>query len=138
MPTEDPIVPHAPDGRAWPRVSVITPSYNQGQFLEQTIRSVLLQGYPNLEYIIMDGGSTDESVAVIRRYERHLAHWESEKDRGQSHAIGAPASSIQHSMHWRPSNGNWRQRSLVWCHTSGSKVRSMRTTSVTQTSFDGL
>lgn len=85
---ETPPLPAAlPGGRPWPRVSVVTPSYNQGQFLEQTVRSVLLQGYPNLEYIVSDGGSTDESVEIIKRYEPFLAHWESERDRGQSHAI---------------------------------------------------
>ena len=79
--------PAAPSGRPWPRVSVVTPSFNQGAFVEQTIRSVLLQGYPDLEYIVVDGGSTDASVGVIEKYGPHLAHWESGRDRGQSHAI---------------------------------------------------
>lgn len=76
-----------PDGQSWPRVSIVTPSYNQGQFLEETLRSVLLQGYPDLEYILIDGGSSDESVGIIRRYAAWLTYWVSEPDRGQSHAI---------------------------------------------------
>jgi Glycosyl transferase family 2 len=70
-----------------PTLTVITPSYNQGRFLQETIDSVLSQGIADLEYIIVDGGSTDESVEVIKRHERHLTWWVSEKDRGQSHAI---------------------------------------------------
>lgn len=76
-----------PDGRPWPKISIVTPSCNQGRFIEEAIRSVLLQGYPDLEYIIIDGGSTDETVDVIKKYEPWLAYWESEPDRGQSHAI---------------------------------------------------
>lgn len=76
-----------PDGSEWPRLSIITPSYNQGKFLEATIRSVLLQGYPNLEYIIIDGGSTDHSLEIIKKYDKYLFYWHSQKDRGQADAI---------------------------------------------------
>src|SRR5213593_127851 len=70
-----------------PSISIVTPSYNQAAFLEETIRSVLLQSYPNLEYIVMDGGSTDGSVEIIKKYEKHLTYWTSQKDAGPADAI---------------------------------------------------
>ena len=76
-----------PGGRPWPRISVITPSLNQREFLERTMRSVLLQGYPRLEYIVIDGGSTDGSRELIERYAAHLTDWVCEPDEGYVHAI---------------------------------------------------
>jgi glycosyltransferase involved in cell wall biosynthesis len=76
-----------PDGSEWPKISVVTPSYNHDRYLEATIRSVLLQGYPNIEYIIQDDGSTDGSVRLIKRYEKYLAYWASEPNSGQPSVI---------------------------------------------------
>jgi glycosyltransferase involved in cell wall biosynthesis len=75
------------------KISIVTPSYNQGHYLDQTIDSVLSQNYPDLEYIIIDGGSSDNSVEIIKKYSKHLKFWVSEKDKGQSHAIN---KGIQH------------------------------------------
>jgi glycosyltransferase involved in cell wall biosynthesis len=88
----------------WPSISVVIPSYQQGEFLEETLRSVLLQGYPDLELLVMDGGSTDETVSVIRKYEGFIAGWVSERDDGQSAAI---------NKGWRRSRGEL----LTWLNS---------------------
>ena len=84
----------SPDGYAtppaagpWPKLSIVCPSFRQGCFIEETIRSVLLQNYPALEFIVIDGGSDDETVTILKKYSPWLTHWESEPDRGQSHAL---------------------------------------------------
>jgi glycosyltransferase involved in cell wall biosynthesis len=77
-----------------PKVSIITPSFNQGQFLEASIRSVLEQDYPNLEYIVVDGGSKDESVEIIKKYQDRLAWWVSEKDKGHADALNKGFSKV--------------------------------------------
>ncbi|OJX46968.1 MAG: hypothetical protein BGO78_15835 [Chloroflexi bacterium 44-23] len=71
----------------WPKISIITPSFNQGIFIEDTIKSIVLQNYPNLEYLIFDGGSKDDTVSIIQKYEEYLYYWESMPDDGQAHAI---------------------------------------------------
>ena len=70
-----------------PKISVITPSFNQGHFIEQTILSVISQQYPHMEFLILDGGSTDNTVEIIRKYEKHITYWHSKKDNGQASAI---------------------------------------------------
>jgi glycosyltransferase involved in cell wall biosynthesis len=80
--------PQGPSGRsAWPRISLVTTSFNQAEFVEQTIRSVLAQGYPNLEYMVMDGGSTDGSPEIIQKYAPFLTYWTSGPDGGQAAAL---------------------------------------------------
>lgn len=83
--------PAEAEDTAWkihrPRISVITPSLNQGEFIEETIRSVLLQGYPHLEYIIIDGGSDDNTIEIVEKYEPWISYWVSEQDDGQAQAI---------------------------------------------------
>jgi glycosyltransferase involved in cell wall biosynthesis len=82
----------------FPKISIVTPSYNQGEFIEQTIRSVLLQGYPNLEYIVIDGGSNDDTLAIIERYREFISIVISERDDG-------PATAINNGF--RRSTGEW-------------------------------
>lgn len=104
--------------RSWPRVTLVTPSYQQAAYLEQTILSVLNQGYPDLEYFVIDGGSTDGSKEIIQRYSKQLAGWESQPDRGQSHAV---------NKGWKQATGEY----LWWLNsddmlTPGSLFSSIR------------
>jgi glycosyltransferase involved in cell wall biosynthesis len=97
-----------PDSRtAWPRISVIIPSLNQGRFLEETLRSVLDQNYPALELIVMDAGSTDSTIEILKRHAAQIAHWESTPDRGQSHAIN---------------KGLARATGDVWCYLNSDDL----------------
>jgi glycosyltransferase involved in cell wall biosynthesis len=75
------------EGRSWPRITIVTPSFNQGRFLEEAIRSILLQGCPDIEFFVLDGGSTDNSVEIIKKYSSWINFWVSEPDGGQSAAI---------------------------------------------------
>ena len=99
------------DKKVWPKISIVTPSFNQGNFLEETIRSVLLQGYPNLEYIVMDGGSTDNTADIIKKYERFLACVVSAPDDGQADAI---------QKGFEKSSGDI----LAWCNSDDVYCRS--------------
>lgn len=83
----DPALLAVPPLNGWPKITVVCPTYQQGRYIEETLRSVLLQGYPALEFVVMDGGSQDETSVVLGKYSPWLTHWESTKDNGQSHAI---------------------------------------------------
>ncbi|MCS4054124.1 glycosyltransferase family 2 protein [Salinibacter ruber] len=112
-------------GATWPTISMVTVSYNQGQYLEKTIRSVLLQGYPDLEYIVIDGGSDDESLDIIRKYESWLAYWVSEADRGQTHALNKGLKRCTGDVfNWVNSDDYLAQNALqtVGRHMSDSSV----------------
>lgn len=87
VPQGEPLPPTMPDGSPWPKISIVTPTYNQGHFIEETILSIIHQGYPNLEHILMDGSSTDDTMEVVDRYRDHFSVIVSEKDEGQSDAI---------------------------------------------------
>lgn len=93
----------------FPKISIVTPSFNQSEYIEETIRSVLLQGYPNLEYLIIDGGSTDGSVEIIKKYEKWIDFWVTEPDLGQSHAINKGFHNA--SGEW----GNWINSDDLLC-----------------------
>ncbi len=94
-PWTEEVPPEAYAGRTdWPRLVVVTPSYGQAAYLEETLRSVLLQNYPNLAYVVMDGGSTDGSRELIERYAPWLHAWASERDRGQTHAINKGFAAV--------------------------------------------
>jgi glycosyltransferase involved in cell wall biosynthesis len=113
-----PITARAVSDKTWPRVTMVTPSFNQGRFIEETIRSVLLQDYPDLEYIIVDGGSTDDTLRIIKQYEKWITGWVSEPDHGQSDAI---------NKGWKKSTGEI----LAWLNsddllTPGAVMRAVK------------
>lgn len=85
--TKKKIPPTTPDGKPWPKISIITPCYNMEEFIEETILSVIEQNYPNLEYIIIDGGSKDNTVNIIKKYDPWISYWISESDKGMYDAI---------------------------------------------------
>lgn len=110
--------PTTGDGKLWPKLVIVTPSFNQGAYLEAAIRSVLLQGYPNLTYVVMDGGSTDESVDILEKYDRWITRWVSEADGGQYAAIAKGfASGGGEIMSWLNSDDMYCPNAL---HVAGS------------------
>jgi glycosyltransferase involved in cell wall biosynthesis len=89
------------DPAIWPRITLVTPVYNGIRFIEETIRSIVYQGYPNLEYIVVDGGSSDGTVDIIRKYQKHISWWVSRRDRGIYDALNTGfAQATGNIMGW--------------------------------------
>lgn len=122
---------------SFPKITVVTPSYNQGKYLEETILSVLNQGYPNLEYIIIDGGSTDDSVNIIKKYEKQLAYWVSEKDEGLYHGLqkGFQKSSGE-IMAWLNADDMYHRKSLFLVANIFQKFKNVQWVMGSNTFFD--
>ncbi len=102
------------NGKILPKISIITPSYNQGEFVEETIRSILLQNYPNLEYIIIDGFSDDNTINIIQKYDRWISYWVSEKDNGQSDAINKGMSRATGDILCWLNSDDYFEPSVLW------------------------
>jgi len=113
VPIVDGLVPEEPSYAEWPKITLLTPALNSARYIEDTIRSVIYQGYPNLEYIIVDGGSTDGTVEIIRKYEKHLSWWVSEPDKGMYDALNKGyARSSGEIMGWISATDMLHQGSL--------------------------
>ncbi len=108
----------------WPKISIVTPSFNQGKYIEQTILSVLDQQYPNLEYIIIDGGSTDETLSIIKKYESRITYWVSEKDNGQSHAINKGLSKCTGEIFNWLNSDDWYEPGCLYSVANSFMVNS--------------
>jgi FkbM family methyltransferase len=122
-----------------PKISIITPSFNQGEYLEECIDSVLSQGYPNLEYVIMDGGSTDGSVKIIKKYEKYLNYWQSKPDGGQYSSINQGfAKTNGEIMAWINSDDKYHHDAFFKVAAAFNKYPQMEWLMGRPNAWDGL